>query len=187
MDLLKSMFCKWATPCAAHGTFSELAASWSRTRILIRRLALPHDDLPRSYGASAYPKARQNLAVSAYVDRRRDRYDRTILASDESMRPFERSKIGPVLDRRAFLIGAGVAAGQGFPVSAMAQSTTLPSLLYGRVDAYSHFSSLKFLDFAERQADRPFVLRSMYERLTTLQIGANGSGFSIRTKLTYTC
>src|SRR6202043_3768479 len=60
----------------------------------------------------------------------------------------------------------GVAAGQGFPASAMA--TTVSSPRYSRVDAYSHFSSLKFLDFVERQADRPFVLRSMYERLTTL-------------------
>jgi uncharacterized protein len=93
---------------------------------------------------------------------------RPIRASDETIHSFEGSKIGPALDRRTFLIGAGVAAGQGFPVSAVAQSTTVPSSLYGRVDAYSHFSSLKFLDFAERQADRPFVLRSMYERLTTL-------------------
>ena len=93
---------------------------------------------------------------------------RTILASDEPIQSFEGSKIGPALDRRTFLIGAGVAAGHGFPVSATAQSTTVPSSLYSRVDAYSHFSSLKFLDFAERQADRPFVLRSMYERLTTL-------------------
>jgi hypothetical protein len=50
----------------------------------------------------------------------------------------------------------------------MAQSMAASSSALRRVDAYSHFSSLKFLDFAERQADRPFVLRSMYERLTTL-------------------
>jgi uncharacterized protein len=93
---------------------------------------------------------------------------RTIQAPDEPIQSLEGSKIDPALDRRTFLIGAGAAAGQGFPVNAMAQSTTVPSSLYGRVDAYSHFSSLKFLDFAERQADRPFVLRSMYERLTTL-------------------
>jgi uncharacterized protein len=80
----------------------------------------------------------------------------------------ENLKLAPPLDRRAFLIGAGAAAGQGFPVSTMAQSTAAASSAYRRIDAYTHFSSLKFLDFAERQADKPFVLRSMYERLTTL-------------------
>jgi predicted TIM-barrel fold metal-dependent hydrolase len=93
---------------------------------------------------------------------------RTVWTSDEPVQSCENSKLGPPLDRRTFLIGAGAAAGQGFPVSTMAQSTAATSSALRRVDAYSHFSSLKFLDFAERQADRPSVLRSMYERLTTL-------------------
>jgi predicted TIM-barrel fold metal-dependent hydrolase len=93
---------------------------------------------------------------------------RTVRTSDEPVQSCENSKLGPPLDRRTFLIGAGVAAGQGFPVSTMAQSTAATSSVFRRIDAYSHFSSLKFLDFAERQADRPFVLRPMYERLTTL-------------------
>lgn len=62
---------------------------------------------------------------------------RPIRASDESIQSFEGSKFGPTLDRRTFLIGAGVASGQEFPVSAMAQSITVSSSLYGRVDAYS--------------------------------------------------
>ena len=81
---------------------------------------------------------------------------------------YENLKLGPPLDRRTFLIGAGAAAGQGFPVSTMTQSTAATSSAYRRIDAYTHFSSQKFLDFAERQANKPFVLRSMYERLTTL-------------------
>jgi uncharacterized protein len=93
---------------------------------------------------------------------------RTVPTSDEPVQSCENTRLGPPLDRRTFLIGAGVAAGQGFPVSTMAQSTAGTSPIFRRVDAYSHFSSLKFLDFAEGQADRPFVLRSMYERLTTL-------------------
>jgi len=93
---------------------------------------------------------------------------RTIRASDKPIQSLEGSKIDPALDRRTFLIGAGVAAGQGFSASAMARSTTEPLRPYSRVDAYSHFSSLKFIDFAEKRADRPFVLRPMYERLTTL-------------------
>jgi hypothetical protein len=112
---------------------------------------------------------------------------RTILPSDEPIQSFEGSKIGPALDRRTFLIGAGVAAGQGFPVSATAQSTTVTSSLYSRVDAYSHFSSLKFLDFAERQAGRPFVLRSMYERLTTLTDWRERIGLLDKNEMTCTC
>ena len=38
---------------------------------------------------------------------------RTIRASDEPIQSFEGSKIGPALDRRTFLIGAGVAGGPG--------------------------------------------------------------------------
>jgi uncharacterized protein len=88
--------------------------------------------------------------------------------TDMPVQSCENLKLGPPLDRRTFLIGAGAAAGQRFPVSTMAQSTAATSSAYRRIDAYTHFSSLKFLDFTERQADKPFVLRSMYERLTTL-------------------
>jgi uncharacterized protein len=125
--------------------------------------------LLRSYGRERISKCPAKIALlrRASIEGETD-MTRTIRACDQPIQSFEGSKIGQALDRRTFLIGAGVAAGQGLPVSAMAQSTTVPSSLYGRVDAYSHFSSLKFLDFAERLADRPFVLRSMYERLTTL-------------------
>jgi predicted TIM-barrel fold metal-dependent hydrolase len=80
----------------------------------------------------------------------------------------ENLKPGPPLNRRTFLIGAGAATGQGLSVSTMAQSTAATSSAYRRIDAYTHFTSPKFLDFAEKQAGKPFVLRSMYERLTTL-------------------
>jgi len=92
---------------------------------------------------------------------------RTVQTSDASIQWSDNSRIGPTLDRRTFLISAGAAAGYS-PVSAFAQSATKASSAHRRVDAYSHFSSLKFIDFAEKQEGRPFVLRSMYERLKTL-------------------
>jgi transposase len=77
--------------------------------------------------ASACPKAGKiALLLRASIEGETD-VTRTIRASDQSIQSFEGSKVGPALDRRTFLIGAGVAAGQGFPVSAMAQSTIVPS------------------------------------------------------------
>src|SRR5437879_2949976 len=57
---------------------------------------------------------------------------RTVRTSDEPVQSCENSKLGPPLDRRTFLIGAGAAAGQGFPVSTMAQSTASTSSVYRR-------------------------------------------------------
>src|SRR5262249_45054907 len=100
------------------------------------------------------------------IQRRRSDMMRAVQTSDASIQPSDNTLIGAPLDRRSFLIAAGAAAGCS-PVNAFAQSATAASSAYRRVDAYSHFSSLKFIDFAEKQGDRPFVLRSMYERLPT--------------------
>jgi predicted TIM-barrel fold metal-dependent hydrolase len=110
----------------------------------------------------------ENSAQSHCCSKENIDMTRKVRTSGEPVQSYEKLKLGPPLDRRTFLVGAAVAAGQGFPVSAMSQSTAATSPAFKRIDAYSHFSSLKFLDFAERQAGRPFVLRSMYERLTTL-------------------
>jgi hypothetical protein len=73
--------------------------------------------------------------------RRRADMTRTVQTSGASIQLFDNTQIGPPLDRRTFLIGAGAAAGYS-PVSTFAQSASVASSAYKRVDAYSHFSSL---------------------------------------------
>jgi uncharacterized protein len=66
---------------------------------------------------------------------------------------------GRGLDRRSLLAGAGsaVVAGLGSQTASPAQPA--PSR---RIDAHTHFSSLKFLDALEKQDGKPFVLGGMY-------------------------
>ena len=68
------------------------------------------------------------------------------------------------LDRRALLAGAGsaVMAGLGAPTAAAAQAATAAPGRYRRIDAHTHFSSLKVLDALEKEDGKPFVLDRMY-------------------------
>src|SRR5215831_17386011 len=68
------------------------------------------------------------------------------------------------LDRRALLAGAGsaVMAGLGAPTAATAQTATAAPGRYRRIDAHTHFSSLKVLDALEKEDGKPFVLDRMY-------------------------
>ncbi len=73
---------------------------------------------------------------------------------------------GSAVDRRALIARAGsaVVAGLGGPASAVAQSSA-PAILPGtlrRVDAHTHFSSLKVLNALEKADGKPFVLSHMY-------------------------
>ena len=80
---------------------------------------------------------------------------------------------GRGVDRRTLLAGAGsaVMTGLGSPAPAAAQNaaaplapqvTSVPSSSVRRIDAHTHFSSLKFLDALEKQDGKPFVLGGMY-------------------------
>jgi predicted TIM-barrel fold metal-dependent hydrolase len=68
------------------------------------------------------------------------------------------------LDRRALLAAAGsaVVAGLGTPVPGAAQAATAARAASGRIDAHTHFSSLRFLDALEKRDGKPFVLSGMY-------------------------
>src|SRR5712671_3025622 len=68
------------------------------------------------------------------------------------------------VDRRALLAGAGsaVVAGLGAPAPGAAQTTTAAPTSSRRIDAHTHFSSLKFLDALEKEDGKPFVLSGMY-------------------------
>jgi predicted TIM-barrel fold metal-dependent hydrolase len=71
------------------------------------------------------------------------------------------------LDRRRLLAGAGsaVVAGLGAPAPAAAQSAapaSPPPTPYRRIDAHTHFSSLKVLDALEKEDGKPFVLSRTY-------------------------
>jgi predicted TIM-barrel fold metal-dependent hydrolase len=71
------------------------------------------------------------------------------------------------LDRRRLLAGAGsaVVAGLGAPAPGAAQGATVvgtPPTPYRRIDAHTHFSSLKVLDALEKEDGKPFVLSRTY-------------------------
>jgi uncharacterized protein len=71
------------------------------------------------------------------------------------------------LDRRRLLAGAGsaVVAGLGAPAPAAAQGAAPASprpAPYRRIDAHTHFSSLKVLDALEKEDGKPFVLSRTY-------------------------
>jgi aminocarboxymuconate-semialdehyde decarboxylase len=65
------------------------------------------------------------------------------------------------LDRRALLTGAGstVVAGLSAPAGAAAAAAPVSAR---RIDAHTHFSSLKVLDALEKAEGKPFVLGRMY-------------------------
>jgi uncharacterized protein len=64
------------------------------------------------------------------------------------------------LDRRALLAGAGSAVAAG--IGAQASAATAAPAAYRRIDAHTHFSSLKVLDALEKAEAKPFVLGRMY-------------------------
>jgi predicted TIM-barrel fold metal-dependent hydrolase len=68
------------------------------------------------------------------------------------------------VDRRSLLTGAGsaVVAGLGAPAPGAAQSAAAPPASYRRIDAHTHFSSLKVLDALEQADGKPFVLSRTY-------------------------
>src|SRR5262249_55246242 len=77
------------------------------------------------------------------------------------------------LDRRSLLTGAGsaVVAGLGAPTPGAAQAAPAPSTppaSYRRIDAHTHFSSLKVLDALEKEDGKPFVLGRMYRAMRAL-------------------
>jgi uncharacterized protein len=77
---------------------------------------------------------------------------------------------GTPLDRRSLIAMAGGAALASFGMnqSAVAEAVAKPSADLKRVDAYTHFSSNRFLDFAEQQEGKPLVMRPQYALLKTL-------------------
>jgi predicted TIM-barrel fold metal-dependent hydrolase len=77
------------------------------------------------------------------------------------------------LDRRKLLAGAGsaVVAALGAPAPGAAQAAApaaAPPAPYRRIDAHTHFSSLKVLDALEKQDGKLFVLGRMYRSKTAL-------------------
>jgi predicted TIM-barrel fold metal-dependent hydrolase len=92
---------------------------------------------------------------------RRDSNDRPSPAANPA------TPVEPALDRRRLLAGAGsaVVAGLGTPAPAAAQGPTVagaPPTPYRRIDAHTHFSSLKVLDALEKEDGKPFVLSRTY-------------------------
>ncbi len=92
---------------------------------------------------------------------RRDFTDRPSLATNPA------TPGDGALDRRRLLAGASsaVVAGLGAPASAAAQGAVTPSAPsspYRRIDAHTHFSSLKVLDALEKADGKPFVLSRTY-------------------------
>jgi len=70
------------------------------------------------------------------------------------------------IDRRTLLTGTASAAGMvgtGLPLSSFAQTATTSSVTKKRIDAHTHFSSLKYIELLEKQEGRPFVLAGMYK------------------------
>ena len=84
---------------------------------------------------------------------------------------------GPTIDRRSLLnvsmatvIGGAAAAmtGPGIPTQALAQTARASSGSVTRIDAHTHFTPLRYLDAAERQEGRPFVLSEFYRQISPL-------------------
>jgi predicted TIM-barrel fold metal-dependent hydrolase len=75
------------------------------------------------------------------------------------------------LDRRRLLTGAGsaVVAGLGAPTAGEAQTApSTPPASYRRIDAHTHFSSLKVLDALAQAEGKPFALDRMYRSMRAL-------------------
>ncbi len=76
--------------------------------------------------------------------------------------PPSQSDGGCSLDRRALLAAAGSAVVAGLGTQTAGPTHAAPSPSLRRIDAHTHFSSLKFLDALEKQDGKPFVLSHMY-------------------------
>jgi predicted TIM-barrel fold metal-dependent hydrolase len=62
------------------------------------------------------------------------------------------------IDRRSLLLAAGTAASVGINVAATSGTHAAVGSPGARIDAHTHFTPLKFLDFAEKAEGRPFGL-----------------------------
>jgi len=71
---------------------------------------------------------------------------------------------GGGLDRRALIAGAGsaIVAGVGAQAPAASAAVAAAPAAYRRIDAHTHFSSLKVLDALEKAEGKPFVLARTY-------------------------
>jgi uncharacterized protein len=87
-----------------------------------------------------------------------------------SENPAPNSTDGHALDRRMLLAAAGssVAAGLGVAFPKPAQAATGVPNGTGRIDAYSHVSSLKFLDALEKQQGKPAAISTALRRKPSL-------------------
>jgi predicted TIM-barrel fold metal-dependent hydrolase len=74
------------------------------------------------------------------------------------------------LNRRRLIAGAGsaVAAGFGTPTTGAAQAVSATSASHRRIDAHTHFSSLKVLEALEKEDGKPFVLGHTYRSMQAL-------------------
>jgi predicted TIM-barrel fold metal-dependent hydrolase len=77
--------------------------------------------------------------------------------------------IDPRFDRRSFLTAVGTAAVTGLGLSVGPNPTSAAGTRSeGRIDAHTHFAPIKFLEFAEKQEGKPFLLSGLYKRKPTL-------------------
>jgi uncharacterized protein len=70
------------------------------------------------------------------------------------------------MDRRDFLLATGATVTLG--AAASSNTNAAPAFSGTRIDAHTHFSPLKFVDFAEKAEGRPFVLKTVYAGRPTL-------------------
>src|ERR1700756_1543888 len=71
------------------------------------------------------------------------------------------------LDRRTLLTAAGSAVVAGLGIEASRPAAAAPTS-YRRIDAHTHFSSLKVLDALEKEDGKPFVLGRTYRSMRAL-------------------
>jgi len=73
-------------------------------------------------------------------------------------------------DRRTLLAAAGgaVLGGLGRQVVGSSEAVAAPSSVTGRIDAHTHFAPPKFLEYAEKEEGKPFVLSGLYRSKPTL-------------------
>jgi predicted TIM-barrel fold metal-dependent hydrolase len=78
-----------------------------------------------------------------------------------------------LLDRRTLMatVGSAAIAGLGMAVPGSAQVATRSTHPFKRIDAHTHFVALKYLDFAEQNEGRPFVLSGMYRNRLPIHDG----------------
>jgi len=71
------------------------------------------------------------------------------------------SSYGLQIDRRVFLLAAGTTAAVGLDVAGPSKAQAAVESAGPKVDAHTHFTLLKFLDFAEKTEGHPFGLSSL--------------------------